>query len=603
MCFGERKHRKARKEIYMDINQVWPEWHEDCVLGEGSFGKVFRAKRVEFGRTFYSAIKKITVPKNQQEIKHARSQGMNDNDIYAYFKGIVDNLLNEITLMDNLKGAQNVVGIEDYRIIEHQGEIGWDIFIRMELLTPFDSFVSNPEFSQLDVIKLGVDICSALEVCERNYIVHRDIKPDNIFISRFGEYKLGDFGIARKLEATQANLSRKGTLNYMAPEVYKSEEYGSNVDIYSLGLVLYTLLNNNRTAFLPPVPEPITYKDNESALARRLSGEAIPYPCNASPALGAIILRACAYDPRERYASATEMKNDLIREWNALIQSGSNKGINPSQNTTIGSPVGFENTTNDMTSNGRVVAGGYEQGTTVLEDHADGGAPYGADGYDANVMNGDISNVSVSQSYAEVKPVKACRIISYVTAAVLLVLSVLYMQNLYEPLAVPVSMICIFLSLVMIVSDRNRRAVGICLTSFGLLYAVLGLIRLISVIHVSFPIEQIVMLVCGSLTLFGGVTMIIQREVRFGGSLCLYSLIAYWAATIYQLIYSNGSVTVGVVVFSLAMLSVFVWSFGYDSAHPRNKLRLVLNIITFVMSGVAAVYVIGALLVSVASIM
>lgn len=252
----------------MDISMVWPEWHEDCLLGEGSFGSVYRAKRTEYGRTFYSAIKVLTVPKSQQEVKFARSQGMNDAEIYDYFQGLVDNLLNEITLMDNLKGAQNIVGIEDYKIIEHQGEIGWDIFIRMELLSPFDSFVSNPEFSQKDVIRLGVDICSALEICEQNYIVHRDIKPDNIFISKFGEYKLGDFGIARKLEATQANLSRKGTLNYMAPEIYRSEEYGSNVDIYSLGLVLYTLLNNNRIAFLPPYPQPITYKDNEEALSK-----------------------------------------------------------------------------------------------------------------------------------------------------------------------------------------------------------------------------------------------------------------------------------------------------------------------------------------------
>ena len=180
----------------MNIEQVWPDWHEDCVLGEGSFGKVYRAKRTEYGRTFYSAIKVLSVPKNQQEIKQARSQGMNDAEIYNYFQSLVDSLINEITLMDNLKGAKNIVGIEDYKIVQRQGEIGWEVFIRMELLHPFDSFSSNPSFSQLDVLKLGIDICSALEVCEQNQIVHRDIKPDNIFISKFGEYKLGDFGIA-----------------------------------------------------------------------------------------------------------------------------------------------------------------------------------------------------------------------------------------------------------------------------------------------------------------------------------------------------------------------------------------------------------------------
>ena len=106
----------------MNISQVWPEWTEECLLGEGSFGKVYRAKREEYGRTFYSAIKVLKVPKNQQEVQHIKAQGMSDADVYNYFRGVVDSLLNEITLMDNLKGAKNVVGIEDYKIIERQND-------------------------------------------------------------------------------------------------------------------------------------------------------------------------------------------------------------------------------------------------------------------------------------------------------------------------------------------------------------------------------------------------------------------------------------------------------------------------------------------------
>ena len=451
----------------MNINQVWPEWNEDCVLGEGSFGKVFRAKRVEYGRTFYSAIKVLTVPKNQQEIKFARSQGMNDEEIYNYFRGLVDNLLNEITLMDNLKGAKNIVGIEDYKIIEREGEIGWDIFIRMELLTPFDSFVSNPEFSQKDVIRLGVDICTALEVCEQNYIVHRDIKPDNIFISRFGEYKLGDFGIARKLEATQANLSRKGTLNYMAPEVYKSEEYGPNVDIYSLGLVLYTLLNNNRIAFLPPYPQPISYKDNEEALSKRLSGVPLTPPCNASASLGAAIIKACYYRPQDRYQTATEFKNALIAEGNVLVQSGDNREIK-SDAMRFGSNMDqkLQNTTNDMTANGRLVVDEYAQGTTVLDQTGGNNAYVPVDttpAYEPQNQSSTYSseiNVTVPTSYSTAKSNKVCRILAWPMALAVCVLAfVLMFKDGISLVEQMVSISLLGIGVSVLLTDTNRRAV------------------------------------------------------------------------------------------------------------------------------------------------
>ena len=174
----------------MRIEEVWPEWHESALLGEGSFGKVYKAEREEFGETFYSAIKVLSVPKNEQDIQQERKQGMSDYEIHEYFKSVVQDLVNEIVLMENLKGARNIVNIDDYRIIERTNAIGWDIFIRMELLTPFEDIVNNPAFSYMDVLKMGVDICSALEVCEHNNIVH-DFQDKFIDLARFYYKKTG----------------------------------------------------------------------------------------------------------------------------------------------------------------------------------------------------------------------------------------------------------------------------------------------------------------------------------------------------------------------------------------------------------------------------
>ena len=194
----------------------------------------------------------------------------------------------------------------------------------MELLTGINKYVSQNTITEEDIINLGLDLSEALEYCEKLNIIHRDIKPENIFISKFGEYKLGDFGIARKLENTSSIMSKKGTYIYMPPEVYKGEEYDKTVDIYSLGLVMYKLGNENRTPFLPKAPNPITYRDKEKALMMRMQGEKIPKPDNMSEELYKIIEKMIAYNPEDRYQNAKELKEDLekLKEKNAKKYTG-----------------------------------------------------------------------------------------------------------------------------------------------------------------------------------------------------------------------------------------------------------------------------------------
>jgi len=97
----------------------------------------------------------------------------------------------------------------------------------------------------------------------------------------------------------------------MAPEIELSKGYDATVDIYSLGLVLYKLLNNNRLPFLDPYTQLLAYQDRRTAIGRRLSGEALPPPVEASPELAQIILTACAFDPAMRFQTPTAFKNAL----------------------------------------------------------------------------------------------------------------------------------------------------------------------------------------------------------------------------------------------------------------------------------------------------
>ena len=290
---------------------VWPEWELIEKIGEGSFGKVYKAKRTERGRSFYSAIKIISIPASKGELDSVRSEMNNEQSTREYFRNLVENCVQEIYTMEHFCGNSHVVSFEDFKVVEYLDEIGWDISIRMEYLTSFMDYCTGKELTEKEVIKLGCDLAMALIYCRKLNIIHRDVKPENIFVSRFGDFKLGDFGIAREQAHTMSNMSKKGTYSYMAPEIYKGEKYDSSIDIYSLGIVLYKLMNQNRLPFLSLDKQLITYRDKETALARRMAGEKMPVPVNASAAFSHSILKACAYEPGKRYRKPEDMLRDL----------------------------------------------------------------------------------------------------------------------------------------------------------------------------------------------------------------------------------------------------------------------------------------------------
>ena len=290
---------------------AWPEWKIVEKIGEGSFGKVYKARRTEQGKTFYSAIKVITIPSNAGELSSVRSENPDEQSVKEYFYSLVEECIQEVNTMEYFRGNSHVVSVEEYKVMEYLDDIGWDIYIRMEYLTSFLDYCAGRALTEEDVIHLGIDLCKALEYCQCQNIIHRDIKPENIFVSRFGEFKLGDFGIARELDRTMSGLSKKGTFSYMAPEMYRGEAYDARVDIYSLGIVLYKLRNHNRLPFISLKKQLITYRDKEEALNRRMAGEKLPVPAEAGEAFAEVILKACAYDRHDRYESAEEFRMAL----------------------------------------------------------------------------------------------------------------------------------------------------------------------------------------------------------------------------------------------------------------------------------------------------
>lgn len=288
----------------------WPGWDVLDCIGTGGFGSVYEIRREIFGDVERCALKVITIPKDAGEIEYMRCEGMDDESITNTLHTQVGDIVREYKLMARMRENPNIVHCDDFRYTRHETDLGWDIYIKMELLTPLLKVMDRVQ-DESEIIRLGIELCNALAACQKHNVIHRDIKPQNIFVSPEGYYKLGDFGIARTMEHTTKATVGIGTYNFMAPEVALGKTYGPAVDIYSLGLVLYWLLNERRGPFVPLPPAPVTYAVNDAARSRRYSGEPIPEPKHGSQALKAVVLKACAFDPQDRYQTAREMMEAL----------------------------------------------------------------------------------------------------------------------------------------------------------------------------------------------------------------------------------------------------------------------------------------------------
>ena len=163
-------------------------------------------------------------------------------------------------------------------------------------------------------IEIIADACQALNFSHQHGIIHRDVKPANIMISKTGAVKVMDFGIARALADSGNSVTQTaaviGTAQYLSPEQARGESVDARSDVYSLGCVLYEVLTG----------EPPFVGDSPVAVAyQHVREDPIPPSqkhASITPELDAVVLKALAKNPDNRYQTAAEMRTDLVRVHN-----------------------------------------------------------------------------------------------------------------------------------------------------------------------------------------------------------------------------------------------------------------------------------------------
>jgi tRNA A-37 threonylcarbamoyl transferase component Bud32 len=255
-------------------------------LGRGGMARVYRAYHPRLER--YVAIKVLRPDLTDDPTFQARFQrearavaALRHPNIVQVFDFDVQGEISYM-VMELLEGDSLKMRLADYRV---RGEhLGWG-----------------------EIARILFDVLDGLDYAHREGMIHRDIKPGNILLTRRGEAVIADFGIAHMVGGTRhtASGALMGTLDYMAPEQGLENRCDARSDLYSLGIVCYEMLTQ-RTPFAADTPLAVLMKhlNDPLPLPRALNPD-IPAPYEQ------IVLKAVAKAPKDRYQNAGEMAHAL----------------------------------------------------------------------------------------------------------------------------------------------------------------------------------------------------------------------------------------------------------------------------------------------------
>lgn len=294
------------------FDPVFGDWYTEKQLGFGTDGKVYSIVRDNGdGTKSRSILKTIRVSDNRNSGRDFNTVSSDDYTASQDLDKIIKNITDNIEVIRASDNGKRFVRYEQWAVRKTSDGKGRIIMIRLEQMRSLTSLLNDFSFTLEETVRLGISICKALDKCREFGYIYPNLKPENILFDRNGVCKLGDFGSFSCLEPSKTSVAFKRTQYYMAPEFIRSGKINCTADTYSLGLVLYSLVNRGRLPFVEKYPQEVTVYGLDRSMKLRLEGAELERPALCSDALFAIISKACAYRESDRYLTPKQMLADL----------------------------------------------------------------------------------------------------------------------------------------------------------------------------------------------------------------------------------------------------------------------------------------------------
>ncbi|MBQ9420776.1 MAG: Stk1 family PASTA domain-containing Ser/Thr kinase [Lachnospiraceae bacterium] len=249
-------------------------------VGQGGMSHVYRARDLKMGRDVAIKVLKEEFSDNPDFVEKFNNEARSAARLTH----------------SNIVAAYDTVDSDDMHYI---------VMELVEGITLKNYIARKTKLSNKETIGIAIQAAEGIAEAHRKGIIHRDIKPQNIIISKDGKVKVADFGIAKAASADSMNQAVIGSAHYIAPEQAKTGEADARSDLYSLGITMYEMITGRL---------PYDGENTVDIVMAHLQNVMVPpavYNHEIYPALSDIITRATRKDPEERYQSAEELIDDL----------------------------------------------------------------------------------------------------------------------------------------------------------------------------------------------------------------------------------------------------------------------------------------------------
>lgn len=263
-------------------------WKIISRLPDDNGNEIYKVSKKDFDGTVISGMLRYVVIKND-EYNIENTDFIND----------------EASFLKTISQSGDCFNYLDVYVNNNPAKKKIEFFIVTEDLKSLSEIMKSKEFDENKVLDFGIQMSAILERLESRNIYHGNINPDDIFITFDGKYKLGGFSDFE---------SKIDDMSFIAPEIFKKESADFTTDIYSLGLIMYSMSNNGK------IPFENDEVGKNDAVKMRFDGKSVTAPKNGSEKLKSVIVIACQPNNDNRWKNAGNIKNAL----NSIKQEAAN---------------------------------------------------------------------------------------------------------------------------------------------------------------------------------------------------------------------------------------------------------------------------------------